>query len=83
MLSEYEIMRIADAVYQRIAGDDKLAKRIGKTMQKDRLLTAKQAAELLNTSVYTIRRRAGEYGGILQSNGRWLFKESKLKERLL
>lgn len=82
MLSEYEIMRIADAVYQRIASDNTLIQRIGKALPKeDRYLNAKQVAVILGTSVYTIRRRAEELGGELQPNGRWLFRESKIKGR--
>ena len=81
-MTEYEICKIADRICEKLTQDERFMKHLAKCMPKrDRLISASQAAKLLGVSIYTVRRRAADLGGFINSNGRWTFYESKLMER--
>ena len=81
-MTEYEICKIADRICEKLTHDERFMKNLAKVMPKrDRLISASQAAKLLGVSIYTVRRRAAELGGVLNTNGRWTFHESKLMEK--
>ena len=81
-MTDYDIIRIADAICDKLCNDERFMTHLAKVMPKrDRLISASQAAKLLGVSIYTVRRRAAELGGVLNTNGRWTFHESKLMEK--
>jgi hypothetical protein len=82
-MTDYDIMRIAKAVCSVLTSDERFMKAVTGMLPKERLLTATQAADLLGCSVFKVRRKATELGGILQGNGRWMFREEGLVDRYL
>lgn len=82
-MTDYDVRRIARAVCEELTTNDSFMSKLAKMLPKERLLTTKQAADLLGVSSFTVRRYATDLGGTLQDNGRWMFHEDGLIDRYI
>ena len=82
-MTDYEVRRIAKAVCEELTTNDSFMAKLAKMVQRDKLLTTQQAAEVLGIPQFTVRRKAAELGGILMANGRWMFREAGLVDRYI
>jgi hypothetical protein len=83
-MTDYDIIRIADAICDKLCNDERFMTHLAKVMPKrERLVSATQAAKILGCSVYTVRRNAAKLGGVTDSSGRWKFPERGLTDKYM
>lgn len=82
-MTDYEVRKLAKAICEELTTNDRFMRNMARMLPKERLLTTRQAARVLGIPPFTVRKKAAELGGILQSNGRWMFREEGLVDRFL
>ena len=78
MLSDYDVIRIANAVVERLAKGGALSPIGGRPT---RFVNTTEASRLLGCSRRTVCLHAEQLGGIRKNTGRWVFEEEDLKKR--
>ena len=82
-MTDYEVRKLANAICEILVTNDKFMANVAKMVQRDKLLTTREAAAVLGVPQFTVRRKAAELGGILMANGRWMFREAGLVDRYI
>ena len=84
-LSNYDIQRISEAIVTRLLRDDTFIRQIRETAPAPkRMLTTRQAAEMLGISRKTVCDIAYHLGGIRRDGkSHWTFPEEGLTERYI
>lgn len=87
MMTDYDIQRLSAAIVDRLTRDERFVKRVVKAMPKEeKLLTSRQAAQILGVSRYTVVKNAERLGGIRMGDhdrAHWVFPEEGLIDRYL
>jgi len=79
-MTDYDVQRLAKAIADRLIEDERFLKNLTRMAPKiDRTLNAKQAADMLGVSKYTVIRMAQMLGGEKRENGRWYFSHNRLE----
>lgn len=85
MMTEYEMQRLAKLIVTGLVNDDRFMAKVAKMVpKKNRTLKAKDVAEVLGISVWTVRDIAEHLGGTRKGDvkrGQWVFEEDGLIER--
>ncbi len=87
MMTDYDIQRLSAAIVDRLTSNERFIQRVTKAMPKEeKLLSSRQAANVLGVSRYTVVKNAERLGGIRRGDhGRahWVFPEKGLIDRYL